>query len=87
MPYKPGSVGSLNMYLGTKLKQMQVHNNIWFWSMSPFRFFMEAVKICKEYVTKYLSRGYSWQERAENPFTISYLPIIRFVPSTVSILF
>ena len=34
MLLKPGSVGSPDMYLGTKLKCMQIHNGIWAWSMS-----------------------------------------------------
>ena len=32
---KPSSVWSPDMYLGTKLKHMQLHNGIWAWSMSP----------------------------------------------------
>ena len=35
VPLKPGSVRSPDMYLGTKLKCMQLHNGIWAWSMSP----------------------------------------------------
>ena len=49
MLLKPSSVRSPNMYSGTKLKQMQLHNGIWAWSMSPSKDVQEAVRICKEY--------------------------------------
>ena len=52
MPLKPGSVRSPNMYLGTKLKCMQLHNGIYAWSMSPSKYIQEAVRICKEYIAK-----------------------------------
>jgi hypothetical protein len=32
---KPSSVGNPSMYLGAKLKLMQVSNGVWLWSMSP----------------------------------------------------
>ena len=35
VPLKPCLVESLDMYLGIKLKHMQLHNGIWAWSMSP----------------------------------------------------
>ena len=53
---KPGSVTSSDMYLGTKLKHMQLHNGIWAWSMSPSKYVSEAVRICKEFVAKHLSK-------------------------------
>ena len=56
MPLKPGSVGSPYMYLGTKLKHMQLHNGAW--SMSPSKCVYKSVRICKEYVEKHLSKGY-----------------------------
>ena len=62
------------MYLGTKLKCMQLHNGIWAWSMSQSKHVHEAVRICEEYVAKHLSKGYKLQERAENPFKSSYCP-------------
>ena len=47
VPLKPGSVGSPDMYLGMKLKLMQLHNGIWAWSMSPSKYVQEALRICK----------------------------------------
>ena len=58
VPLKSVSVGSTNMYLGTKLNLMQLHNGIWAWSMSPSNYIHEPIRICKYYVAKYLSKGY-----------------------------
>ena len=55
---KPGSFGSPDMYLGTKLKCMLLHNGIWAWSMSPSKYVQEAVRICKEFVARHLSKEY-----------------------------
>ena len=35
-PLKPATIRSSDIYLGTKLKTMQLHNGIFTWSMSPF---------------------------------------------------
>ena len=71
VPLKPRSVGSPSMYLGTKLKHMQIHNGIWAWSMSPSKYVQEAVRICKENVAKHLSKGYKLPKRAENLFKVA----------------
>ena len=58
VPLKPSSVGSPDMYLGTKLNHLQLHDGIWGWSMSPFNYVKEAVRIFEEYVAKYLCKGH-----------------------------
>ena len=68
VPLKPGSVGSLDMYLGMKLKSMQLHNGIWAWSKSPSKYVKDAVRICKEYAARHLSTEYRLPRRADNPF-------------------
>ena len=50
VPLKPSSVGRADMYLGTKIKYMQLHNGIWDWSMSPSKNVQEAVRMGEEYV-------------------------------------
>ena len=67
VPIKPGSVGHPDMYLGTKLKCMQLHS-IWAWSISPSKYVREAGRIHEEYVAKHLSKGYKLTNRADNPF-------------------
>ena len=38
VPLKPSSVGSLDMYLSTKIKYMQLDNDIWAWSMNTSKY-------------------------------------------------
>ena len=54
------------MYLHTKLKCMQLLNGNWAWFMSPSKYVQKAVKICKEYVAKHLSKGYRLLKKANN---------------------
>ena len=77
---KPGSVRSPKMYLGTKLKCMQLCNGFWAWSMSPSKYVQEAVRICKVYITKHLSKGYRLPKRADNPFESGYSPKLDVSP-------
>ena len=62
------------MYFGMTLKVMQLHNEIWAWSMSLSKYVKEAVRICKEYVARHLSKGYRLPKKADNPFKSSYSP-------------
>ena len=71
---KPRSVGSPDMYLGTKLKCMQLHNGIWALSMSPSKYVQKAVRIWKEYVAKHMSEECRLPKRADNPFKSGYFP-------------
>ena len=80
VPLKPRSVGSPNMYLGTKINCMKLHNDIWAWSMSPSKYVQEAVRICEEYVAKDLSKGYKLPKKADNPFKSGYCPELDVSP-------
>ena len=82
VPLKSGSVGSPDMYLGTKLKHIQLHNGIKPWFMSPSKYVQEAARICEEYVAKHLNKGYKFPKRADKPFKIGYYPEID-VPSVL----
>ena len=62
------------MYLGTRLLRMQLHNDIWACCMSPSKYVQEAVRICKENVARYLSKGYKFPRRAVNPFESGLCP-------------
>ena len=57
------------MYLGTKLKHMQLQNGIWTWSMSPSKYVQETVESVKG-----MSKGYKLFRRANNPFESGYCP-------------
>ena len=68
------------MYLGTKLKHMELHNNIFAWTMSPSKYVQKAVRICEENIAKHLSKGYNLPKRAENPFESGYCPELDMSP-------
>ena len=42
--------------------------------MSPSKYVPEAVRICKEYVARHLSKEYRLPKRADNPFESHYSP-------------
>ena len=68
------SVGSTDMYFGTKTKHMQLHNGIWAWSMSPSEYVQEAVRICKEHIAKHMTKHYKLPKRTGNPSQSGYCP-------------
>ena len=74
------SVLNFDMHLGTKLKCLQLHNGIWAWSMSPSKYVWVAVRICKEYVARHLSKGYRLPKREENPFESGCSPKLDVSP-------
>lgn len=50
---KPDSVGLPYIYLGTKLKLMQLVNGIRPWGISPSEYVRETVQNCKDYMSKH----------------------------------
>ena len=42
-PLKPG-FGNSNMYLGVKLHKTRLHNGVWAWEMSSFKYVQDAVR-------------------------------------------
>ena len=80
VPLKSISVRSPEMYLSTKLKSMQLHNGIWVWSISPSKYVQEAIRICEEYIVKYLRKSYKLPKRAENPFESGNCPELDVSP-------
>ena len=69
---KPWSLGCPHMYLGMKLKQMQLHNGIWAWSKSPSKYVKQAVRIWEEYVAKQVQKGYRLLKGTHNLFKSGY---------------
>ena len=58
--------------LDAKLKLLQLHNGIWAQSMCPSMYTLEAVRICKDYIARHLSKCYRLQNGAENTFSMWY---------------
>ena len=40
--------------------------------LAPFKYVQEAVRICKDYVARHLSKKYRLPKRADNPFESGY---------------
>ena len=79
-PLKPDSVGAPDIYLGAKLKLMQLDNGVWAWGISPSKYVREAVKNCKDYVSEHLPPQYRLPKLAPNPFPTKYEPGIDVSP-------
>ena len=58
MKLKEGSVGDTNIYLVPKLKKVQISNDVWFWSLSPYKNVQEAVKNCQNILEENYSVEY-----------------------------
>ena len=46
---KPGSIGDPDIYLGAKLRQVQLPNGVYAWSLSTSKYVQEAVRNVKDY--------------------------------------
>ena len=70
MKLKESSVGNPEIYLGTKLKKVQMDNNVWCWSIRPSKYVQEAVRNCKNYLKENLSDEYELIANAPNIFLL-----------------
>ncbi|KAL7452165.1 hypothetical protein ACHAXS_000270 [Conticribra weissflogii] len=73
-PLKPNSVGELDVYLGAKLKLMQLENGVSAWDFSLSKYVQEAVHNSKKYVEENLPKFYKLTRLAPNPFPTDYWP-------------
>jgi hypothetical protein len=74
LPLKPSSVGDPDIYLGAKLKETQLPNEVMAWGLSPSKYIGQAVKNCQLHLTEKLAGKYSIPARADNPFLVDYHP-------------
>ena len=58
MKLKESSVGNPDIYLGAKLKKVQMDNDVLCWSISPSKYVQEAVRNCQNYLKENLSDEY-----------------------------
>ncbi len=79
-PLKPDSVVAPDIYLGAKLKLMQLENGVWAWGISLSKHVQETVKNCKDYVSEHLPPQYRLPKLAPNPFPTKYEPGIDVSP-------
>ncbi len=79
-PLKPDSVGEPDIYLGAKLKLMQLENGVWAWGLSPSKYVQEALRNCKKYIGENLLGFYKLMQLVPNPFRTDYQPELDVSP-------
>jgi hypothetical protein len=70
---KSGSIGDPDIYLGAKLREMQLPNGVYAWSLSASKYVQEAVRNVRDYFQKE-RLGYLWPKHAPTPFPREYNP-------------
>ena len=63
---KPGSIGSPDIYLGAKLREMTLPNGVVAWGMLPSKYVQEAVRNVEDHLLK--RGGQKLAKRAASPF-------------------
>jgi len=51
-PMKEGSIGDPDIYLGAKLRKVQLNNGVFCWALSPSKYVQEAVDTTLKYIKK-----------------------------------
>ena len=70
MKLKESSVGDPDMYLGAKLKTVQMDHDVWCWYISPSKYVQEAVRNFQNHLKENLSDEYELISNAPNPFPL-----------------
>jgi hypothetical protein len=70
-PMKPGSIGDPDMYLGAKLRKVQLDNGVFAWSQSSSKYVQEAVKNLEQYLHRE-DKNYKLSRRATAPWPTGY---------------
>ncbi len=74
LPLRLSSVGDPDIYLGAKLKQIQLPNGVIAWGLSPSKYNFQAVRNCQLHLIEKLAGRYSIPARVNSPFPIDYDP-------------
>ena len=74
MLLKPDSIGPPDIYLGAKLKQVQLENGVWCWTLSPSKYVQEAVRNCENHLKENYDGAFTMYKVAPNPFETGYDP-------------
>ena len=68
---KDGLIGNPEIYLGAKVKQMELPNGVKAWALSSSKYIQEAVQNCKKYLAHSMN-GRKLNRKALNPFPGDY---------------
>ena len=69
---KPGSIGDPDIYLGAKLRKVQLENGVWAWGMSPSKYIQEAVRNVEQHLKERNLPGL--KKKAATPLPAGYIP-------------
>ena len=58
------------MYLGAKLRRVQLDNDVWCWILSPPKYVQEAVRTCEKYLKEKSDEKLSLEKNSPNPFQL-----------------
>ena len=69
---KPGSIGDPDIYLGTKLRKVQLNNGVYAWGMSSSKYVNEAVSNTEDYLAENFG-GQKLPKKASAPWPNDYI--------------
>ena len=81
---KPGSMGDPDIYLGTKLRLIDLPNSVRAWGMSPSKYVQESVKNVEQQLDKNFN-GRKLLKRAPTPFENDYSPELDTTPELAAL--
>ena len=76
---KPGSIGDPDIYLGSKLRKVQLDNGVWAWGQSPSKYIQDACRNAEEYLSKRFN-GRKFQKRVSGPWPANYMAEVDVSP-------
>ena len=77
---KEESIGTPTVYLGGRVRKVQLENGVWAWSFSSSQYVQSAVKNVEEYVIRSENSHLKILSKAETPLTTSYRPELDVSP-------
>ena len=72
--FKEGSIGPPTMYLGGRVRKVQLENGVWAWSFSSSHYVQSAIKNVEAYVGRPKNSHLKIPSKAETPLIMSYRP-------------
>ena len=77
---KEKSIGPPTVYLGGRVRKVQLENEVWAWSFSSSQYVQSAIKNVEEYVERPENTHLKIPSKLETPLTTSYRPELDVSP-------
>ena len=77
---KEESIGPPTVYLGGRVRKVQLENGVWAWSFSSSQYVQSAIKNVEEYVGKSENSQLKIPSKAETPLMTGYRPELDVSP-------